>query len=166
MDARVKVLGVQNSYLNQLLYELRDAEIQLDRMRFRMNLHRMGVLMAYEISKSFTYKPHMVTTPLGTLEMNLLEEQPVLVSILRAGVPFHEGFLHLLDHADNGFISAYRHTTRGNKFIVKVEYTAVPELDQRTLVLLDPMIATGKSLVMSYKEMTEFGQPRMLSCVE
>ena len=159
MDARIKVLGAYNSYLNQLLYELRDASIQQDRMRFRINLNRIGSIMAYEVSKSLAYQPQAVTTPLGTLEMNLLQEQPVLTSILRAGVPFHEGFLHLFDQADNGFISAYRHTTQGNKFIVKVEYAAVPNLDGRTLLLLDPMIATGKSIVLSYKELLGFGQP-------
>jgi len=160
MDSRVYNLGGKDSYLNHILYELRDEHIQQDRLRFRHNLERLGELMAYEVSKNLSYEPREVVTPLGTLTMNVLAEQPVLVSILRAGVPFHLGFLRIFDHADNGFISAYRHHTKGNEFIVKVEYTAVPDITNRILILIDPMIATGKSVVLSYREIVEeAGQP-------
>ena len=160
MKARLHILGNSHSYINNLLYELRDETVQLDRMRFRVNMERIGMLMAHEVSRSLEYESREVTTPLGTLEMDLLAEQPVLVSILRAGIPFHQGFLNLWDHADNGFISAYRHHTSGNDFVVKVEYLAIPEITNRTLVLVDPMIATGRSLVLSYKEIVETaGQP-------
>ncbi|MEM9722474.1 MAG: uracil phosphoribosyltransferase [Bacteroidota bacterium] len=155
MDARITILGSNPSYINNLLRELRDEKIQADRMRFRSNMERVGMLMAYELSKELSYESQEITTPLGTLAMDLLAEQPVLVSILRAGLPFHQGFLKLFDNADNGFISAYRHHTRGNEFIVKVEYLAIPDITNRTLILVDPMIATGQSLVLSYKEVVE-----------
>lgn len=157
MDARTVVLGNKNSYLNQLLFELRDEQVQTDRMRFRTNMERIGEIMAYELSKSLNYESREVSTPLGTLEMNLLAEQPVLISILRAGIPLHQGFLRMLDRADNGFISAFRHHTKGNQFIVKVEYTAIPDVTNRDMVLIDPMIATGKSMVHSYEEILQFG---------
>lgn len=159
MDSRVTVVGGRRSVMNNILFELRDANKQQDRMRFRHNLQRVGELIAYEISKELDYESQTVTTPLGELEMDLMSAQPVLVSIMRAGVPFHDGFLRMFDQADNGFIAAYRHTTKGNEFIVKVEYTAVPELTGRDLILLDPMIATGKSLVLSYRELADQGRP-------
>lgn len=159
MDSQVHIISRQHSYLNNLLYEIRDVDIQQDRMRFRLNIERIGEILAFEISKSLSYHSQTVTTPLGELEMELLEEQPVIVSILRAGIPFHHGFLRMLDHADNGFISAYRHHTRGNEFIVKVEYMAVPSIAQRSIILVDPMIATGKSLALSYKSLLELGIP-------
>lgn len=155
MDSRITVIGKQNSYLNHVLYEMRAESIQTDRLRFRTNLQKMGEILAYEISKSFSYAKREVTTPLGTLDMELLEENPILISILRAGVPLHEGFLRFFDRADNGFISAYRHHTKGNEFIVKVEYMAVPTITDRELILIDPMIATGKSVVLSYQALVE-----------
>ncbi|RMG23916.1 MAG: uracil phosphoribosyltransferase [Bacteroidetes bacterium] len=160
MDSRITVIGKQNSYLNQVLYELRDENIQLDRLRFRNNLLKMGEILAYEISKHFTYTPRQVRTQLGTLEMNLLSEQPVLVSILRAGLSLHEGLLKFFDQADNGFISAFRHHTNGNQFIVKVQYQAAPDISGRDLILIDPMIATGKSAVLCHQALVESsGQP-------
>lgn len=128
-------------------------------MRFRYNLQRVGELMAYEMSKELEYEKALVTTPLGELEMDLISDPPVLISILRAGIPFHEGFLRMFDNADNGFVAAYRHTTKGNEFVVKVEYTAAPSLTGRTLILLDPMIATGKSLVDSYRAIADEERP-------
>ncbi len=159
MDTRVTVLGQGKSVLNHFLRELRDHEIQQDRMRFRRNLERVGEIMAYEISKQLPYHSEQVSTPLGELDMNLMDMPPVLVSVLRAGLPFHQGFLNMFDEADNGFIAAYRHTTKGNDFVVKVEYAATPELSGRTLILVDPMIATGRSLVLSYREITEDQEP-------
>lgn len=155
MDSRITVISKQNSYINHALHEMRDEKIQKDRLRFRTNLHKAGEIMAYEISKHFAYSTHEVTTPLGTLDMNLLDDHPILVSILRAGIPFHEGFLHLLDRADNGFISAYRHHTDGNEFEIKIEYMAVPDITNRDLILVDPMIATGRSIVLSYQALVE-----------
>lgn len=160
MDARIKIIGNRNSSLNHFLYELRSESIQQDRLRFRHNLERTGEILAYEMSREFAYEKQLVQTPLGELEIPLLAEQPVLVSILRAGVPFHQGFLRFWDQADNGFVSAYRKTTRGNEFVVKVEYLSVPELTNRTLVLVDPMIATGSSVVLSYQQIvSKGGQP-------
>lgn len=159
MDARVTHLGARNSYLNQVLFELRDIVVQQDRMRFRTNMEKIGELLAYEMSKEFTYEKQTVTTPLGELEMDLLVDQPVLISILRAGIPMHQGVLRILDRADNGFISAFRHHTRGNEFIVKVEYLAVPDLTGRSVVMIDPMIATGKSVVLAYQAVLEQGKP-------
>lgn len=163
MDKRVHILGNHSSYLNQILYQLRDENVQKDRLRFRTNLEKAGELLAYEISKFLKYEKQEVITPLGRLEMDLLVEQPVLVSILRAGLPLHQGFLRMLDMADNGFISAYRHHTHGNEFIVKVEYLAVPDVAGRDVILVDPMIATGKSMVLSIKELREaYGMPENL----
>jgi uracil phosphoribosyltransferase len=107
MDAKVKLLSRENSYLNHILQELRDEEIQQDRLRFRTNLNKVGELLAFEMSKALSYQAQEVTTPLGNLKINLLEDQPVVVSILRAGIALHEGVLRMLDRADNGFISAY-----------------------------------------------------------
>ncbi|MEM6806847.1 MAG: uracil phosphoribosyltransferase [Bacteroidota bacterium] len=159
MASQVTILNTEKSVLNQILYELRDREIQTDRMRFRKNLQRTGCLMAYEISKQLDYEEKEVTTPLGQLQMQLPVQSPVLVSILRAGLPLHEGFLDIFDKADNGFISAFRQHTAGNDFIVKVEYQAVPPLHSRDLILIDPMIATGQSIVLSYKSLMEAGTP-------
>ena len=162
MDGQVTLLNKNNSYLNHFLHELRDEKIQQDRLRFRNNLERIGEILAYEISKSLTYAPQEVTTPLGTLHIDLLADQPVIASILRAGVPMHQGFLRIFDRADNGFIGAYRHHTKGNDFIIKVEYQALPSLGGRDLIIVDPMIATGRSLEMSYRQLLEKGEPDRL----
>ena len=160
MDKRITVIGRENSLFNQFMYEMRSVDVQNDRMRFRKNLERCSQIMAYEVSKELNYAPQEVTTPLGSLEMNLVSDPPVLVSILRAGLPMHNGFLDFFDHADNGFISAYRHHTKGNDFIIKVEYLALPRIDDRTLIICDPMIASGRSIVLSYQAMVpEKGTP-------
>ncbi|MEM7035375.1 MAG: uracil phosphoribosyltransferase [Bacteroidota bacterium] len=151
MDKKLSVIGQENSCFNQFMYELRAVGVQDDRMRFRKNIFRCSQIMAYEVSKFFEYESQEVTTPLGSLEMDLSKDQPVLVSILRAGVPMHNGFLDFYDQADNGFISAYRHHTKGNEFIVKVEYLALPSVEGRVLMLIDPMIASGRSIVLSYQ---------------
>lgn len=151
MDKKLTIVGQDNSLFNQYLYELRSVGVQDDRMRFRKNLFRCSQIMAYELSKELDYHSQEVTTPLGGLEMDLLKNHPVLVSILRAGVPMHNGFLDFFDHADNGFISAYRKHTGGHEFIVKVEYLAMPSVEDRTLVLVDPMIASGKSIVLTHQ---------------
>lgn len=156
----MNILCRGNSIFTQIMSELRDSDIQTDRMRFRFNLERAGELLAYEISRHLQYENRTVTTPLGTLEVPVLASQPVLVGILRAGLPLHEGFLRIFDHADNGFISAYRQHTNENEFVIKVEYMACPEIDDRTLILIDPMIATGKSLYLSYQSLLALGKPR------
>lgn len=167
MDGKVTLLSRENSYLNHILHELRDEVLQQDRLRFRNNLEKVGEILAYEISKSLNYSPQEVTTPLGELEINLLVDQPVIVSILRAGIPLHNGVLRMFDKADNGFIAAYRHHTKGNDFIVKVEYRAMPRVGGRDLIIVDPMIATGKSLELSYKQLLEYGEPEnvYIACV-
>lgn len=161
MVQKITTIGKGNSVFNQFLYELREVSVQGDRMRFRQNIERCSEIMAYEISKGFDYESREVTTPLGTLDMDLVADDVVLVSILRAGVPMHYGFLRMFDKAENGFISAYRHHTKGNEFIVKVEYSAIPSLNGKTLLLIDPMIASGKSAVLSYQAIVpQYGKPK------
>ena len=157
---KVTILGRSSSLFSSILAELRDENIQKDRLRFRFNLERAGEILAYEISRSLSYSAKEVITPLGSLEMQVLSEQPVITSILRAGLPMHNGFLRMFDHADNGFISDYRQHTHGNEFIVKVEYMACPDLEDRVLIITDPMIATGKSLVLSYQSLLSYGKPK------
>jgi uracil phosphoribosyltransferase len=154
MDKKITIIGRENSIFNQFLYELREVNIQQDRMRFRKNLYRCSQIVAYELSKHMDFVTKPVTTPLGELEMQLPTEQPVLVSILRAGVPMHQGFLDFFDNADNGFISAYRQKTKGNDFVIKVEYAAMPSVEGRTVILIDPMIASGRSIALCAQAIT------------
>lgn len=167
MDGNVTLLNRKNSYINHILQELRDKVLQQDRLRFRNNLEKIGGILAYEISKSLDYQSQEVITPLGELDMDLLVDQPVIVSILRAGIPLHHGFLNMFDKADNGFVAAYRHHTKGNDFIVKVEYRAMPSIAGRNLIIVDPMIATGQSLELSYQQLLEYGEPAniYIACV-
>lgn len=151
MDKKIKILSEGNSVLNRFLFEMRDVQVQKDRHRFRFNIERISEIIAYEISKEFRYETRTVTTPLGELEMSLPASEPVIVSILRAGIPMHNGFLRTFDHADSGFISAFRHHTKGNEFVIKVEYAAMTNLTDRTVILVDPMLATGRSIEMCYK---------------
>lgn len=155
----VKVIGDTNSIFNQFLLEMRSEVLQQDRMRFRLNLKRAGSILAYEISKDLEYYTNLVTTPLGELNMQTLKSNPIIISILRAGLPLHEGVLSVFDNSDNGFISAYRQHTREDEFIIKVEYLACPEIGNKTVILCDPMIATGQSIVKSYKAILEKGTP-------
>ena len=153
-------LGNKNSLLNQFLSEIRDEEIQLDRMRFRQNLERLGEIFAYEISKGMEYEQKEITTPLGVSNMNLLKEQPVLATIFRAGLPLHQGLLNFYDQADNAFISAYRRYQKSEKFEIRIEYASSPDLDNRILIISDVMLATGASAVMAYKELLNYGKPK------
>ncbi len=141
----------QNSIINQFMSELRDKNIQQDRMRFRRNLERIGEIMAYEISRTLNYRAQAITTPLGTKDMNLPADQVVLATILRAGLGFHQGFLSYFDHAENAFISAYRQYSNETDFDIHVEYIASPSLDNKVMILADPMLATGKSMELCYK---------------
>lgn len=149
----ITILTKENSIANHFLAELRDHNIQKDRMRFRRNLERLGEIMAYEISKTFTYEPTTVETPLGIANANLLTEQPVLGTLLRAGLPFHQGFLNVFDQADNAFIATYRHTKKSGEFEIHKKYASACNLDDRIVIIADPMLATGHSLVVACKDL-------------
>jgi uracil phosphoribosyltransferase len=155
----LNILGNQNSIVNQYISELRDVEIQKDRLRFRKNLERLGEIFAYEISKHLPYTLREVTTPLGIATVPVLKEQPIIGTILRAGIPFHQGLLNIFDNADNAFISAYRKHHKDGSFDIKLEYVSTPRLDNRVLILSDPMLATGSSIVTTYKTLLERGTP-------
>jgi uracil phosphoribosyltransferase len=156
----VHELSKHHSIFNQFLAELRDVEIQKDPMRFRQNLQRIGQIMALEVSKVLTYKPIEVVTPLGIAEISLLEEQPVLCSILRAGLPMHQGFLDYFDRAENAFATAYRRHHKGGDFEIEVEYVSSPVLTDRELIIIDPMLATGASIELVYKSLLAKGIPK------
>jgi uracil phosphoribosyltransferase len=140
-------LGKNNSLLNHWVAELRDVNVQSDRMRFRRNIERIGEVAAYELSKTLNFKSVDVKTPLGIATTPLLNEQPVLATILRAGLPLHQGMLNYFDKADNAFISAYRKHHPDGSFEISLEYLSCPDLNNRILILCDPMLATGASLV-------------------
>ena len=151
----------QDSLFNHILAEIRDVEIQQDRMRFRRNLERIGEIMAYEISKTMEYELKEVVTPLGVKEVRVLTEQPVLATILRAGLPFHNGMLNMFDRADNAFIAAYRKYDKDDDSEIRVEYFSSPELDGRVLVVCDPLLATGESLVKTIEGLFgDFQEPK------
>ncbi|SDM87852.1 uracil phosphoribosyltransferase [Siphonobacter aquaeclarae] len=154
------VLAEQSSVGNHFIAELRDVQIQQDPLRFRRNLERLGEILAYEISKTLVFSKTSVNTPLGTSETFLLAQQPVLAVILRASLPFHQGFLNFFDRAENAFIGAYRGPhVEGEDFTVELEYLSSPDLTGKTLILIDPMLATGKSLEQSYRSLLRYGIP-------
>lgn len=153
-------LSEQHSIFNAYVSEIRDANIQKDPLRFRENIRRMGMILGYEVSKRLEFEAKSVVTPLGIAEVPQLTEQPVVASILRAGVPLHLGVLDLFDRADNAFISAYRKTNADHSFDIEVEYLASPSLDNRVLLLCDPMLATGRSMVLCYRALQERGIPK------
>ena len=146
----VKILNKENTILNKFLAEMRDKSIQKDSMRFRRNMERVAEVMAYEISKKLNYKTKMVETPLGIAAVESISDKVVIATILRAGLPFHQGFLNFFDDADNGFVSAYRKSRPDGSFIVDVEYVSTSSLAGKTLILVDPMLATGTSLMLVY----------------
>lgn len=147
------------SVLNCFIAEIRDKDIQKDRMRFRRNLERIGEIFAYEISKTLNYKTVEVTTPLGISECRIPKDQMVLATILRAGLPLHNGLLNYFDGAQNAFIAAYRKYGKDNKFDIKLEYVTSPSIDGKVLVLADTMLATGASVVLAYQKLLEDGSP-------
>lgn len=167
----MKVINMSDapSILEQYVMELRDVAIQHDRMRFRRNLERIGEMQAYEISKWLGYSQKFVQTPLGVATANTPDDSIVLATVFRAGLPLHQGFLNVFDHAENAFVSAYRYyKDDGCREVgVHVEYIASPNLDGKTLVLVDPMLATGESLVLALEALMEKGVPRrvIISCV-
>ena len=151
------------SLVSQYLAEMRDTSIQTDRLRFRRNLERLGEIFAYEISKTLDYRKEAVNTPLGvSAECDVLDEKIVLATIFRAGVPFHQGFLRYLDNAENAFVSAYRKYKEKESFDICIEYLASPCLDGKTLILCDPMLATGASMELSYRALLTKGTPAKL----
>lgn len=158
-------LSEQNSLICTWVSELRDVTVQNDRMRFRRNLQRIAEVAAYEISKTLDWEAYDAETPLGTAIGLKLKKQPVLANILRAGLPMHEGLLNYFDKADNAFISAYRKHHRDGSFEIKLEYVSCPDLEGRVLILADPMLATGSSLVKTIEELREEGEPSQIHIV-
>ncbi len=159
-------LTQENSLLNTFISEIRDVSIQKDSMRFRRNIERIGEVLGYELSKTLNYKSSRVETPLGNCKIDLLENDIVLCSILRAGVPLHNGLLNYFDDAENAFISAYRqHKEHPESFEIIVEYLACPSLENKTLILADPMLATGQSLVATFEALKPFGTPKNIHLV-
>lgn len=161
----VHQLNLDNSIFNTFIAELRDKEIQKDPLRFRRNLERIGEVFAYEISKKLPFTPTSVQTPLGVAKEQLISEQPVLATILRAGLPLHIGLLNYFDRGENAFISAYRKQTEGADFEVEIEYLSSPRIDDKILILNDPMLASGASMVLAYEAMLSKGQPKHLHVV-
>jgi uracil phosphoribosyltransferase len=156
-------LSQHNSILNHFISELRDIEVQKDSMRFRKNLERISEIMAYEMSKELSYELTKVNTPLGTTQVPQIKNQIVIGSILRAGLTMHQGVLNYFDHAENAFISAYREEgTESNEIKVHVEYLASPDLNDKTLILVDPMLATGTSLLLTLEAMKKNGTPSQI----
>jgi uracil phosphoribosyltransferase len=153
-------LSLQNSIFNQFIAEIRDADIQKDSMRFRKNLERIGEVFAYEISKVLPYKEEETSTPLGIATTRKLADQPVIAVILRAGLPMHTGMLNYFDRAQNAFISAYRRHHKNNSFEIMLEYLACPDLNDKTVILCDPMLASGSSVIVTYKALLAKGQPK------
>ncbi len=158
-------LSKQSSVLNMYMAELRDINVQQDSMRFRTNIERIGAIMAYEISKKMEYVVQEVTTPLGIAQVPVLKNQPVIATILRAGLPLHNGMLGVLDKAENAFISAFRHHHKDGTFEVHVDYMACPNLEGKELILCDPMLATGTSMVLTYQALLRRGKPKHIHVV-
>jgi uracil phosphoribosyltransferase len=162
----IHTLSESASLCSQFLAEIRDKSIQQDAQRFRRNLERIGEVFAYEISKVLEYETSEVETPLGIAQCPQLTQQPVLASILRAGLPLHQGLLNYFDHAENTFISAYRkHHGDADTFDVEIEYLSSPSLDDKVVILCDPMLATGTSMVLAYKALLQRGTPRHIHVV-
>ncbi|OJV54891.1 MAG: uracil phosphoribosyltransferase [Bacteroidetes bacterium 43-16] len=159
-------LSAQNSLVSNWMQEIRSVEVQKDKMRFRRNTERIGEIAAYEISKMLSFKEVEVVTPLGLKKQQVLEKQPVLATILRAGVPLHHGLLNYFDHADAAFIAAYRkHNKNDGTFEIEQNYVTCPDLEGRILIIADPMLATGASLLLAIQGLLEFGRPEQIHIV-
>ena len=159
------LLSDTTSIGNHFMAELRDAQLQQDSMRFRRNLERLGEIFAYEMSKGMQYEDTEFETSLGTANVPVLKEMPVLATILRAGIPLHQGLLNYFDRADSAFISAYRKTTKGGNFVIEMEYVSTPSLNNKIVVVADPMLATGMSMVLCCKELIRQYQIKELHIV-
>ena len=158
---QIHYLSENNSVLNHFLGQIRNVNVQKDSMRFRRNIERIGEIMAYELSKNLHYKNIEIQTPLGIKKTTEIQDQLVLCSILRAGLTMHLGFLNYFDNVENGFVSAYRnHYNNDDLFDIKVEYQAVPDIADKNLILIDPMLATGQSMVAVFNKLLEKGQPK------
>ncbi len=155
------ILSQENSVLGKFIAEIRDHKIQKDSMRFRRNLERIAEITAYEISKQLNYKEQSVETPLGEARVAMIDDQIVVATILRAGLPYHQGFLNYFDDASNAFVAAYRKSHKDNSFEVKVEYISCGDIEGKILILADPMLATGSSLVLAHRALCQKGgEPR------
>ncbi|WP_432280184.1 uracil phosphoribosyltransferase [Urechidicola vernalis] len=157
--------SIKKSILNKFISEIRDVNLQKDSLRFRRNIERIGEILGYEMSQVLNYSNQEITTPLGVKPIELITEELVLCSILRAGLPLHNGLLNYFDDVENAFVSAYRKHTSEANFTIKVEYLASPSFDGKTLILADPMLATGRSLVETYKAMLKNGVPKQTHIV-
>lgn len=155
----IRNLSQHNSILNQFIAEIRDQDIQKDSMRFRKNLERIGEIFAYEISKTLEFVEVQTSTPLGIADTKQLVNQPVIATILRAGLPLHLGILNFFDRAQNAFISAYRKHHKNNTFDIMLDYVACPDIDGKVLILCDPMLASGSSIALAYQELLRNGTP-------
>ncbi len=158
-------LSEQHSIANRFIAELRSTQIQKDRMRFRRNLERLGEVMAYELSKKLKYQPSEVETPLGIADTAEPMHKVILATILRAGLPMHQGMLHYFDDADNAFISAYRKHHKDGTFEINVEYVSCPDIEGKVLVIIDPMLATGASMALAAEAMLRHGRPESVHFV-
>jgi len=158
-------LGKRHTIFNHFIREIRDVNIQNDSMRFRRNIERIGEVFAYEISKEMEYENKDITTPLGISTETLMIEKPVLATILRAGLPLHQGLLNYFDDSDSSFISAYRKHKKGGEFEIKIEYMSSPDLNGKTLILCDPMIASGTSMIMAIEAILSKGKPKHIHIV-
>ncbi|WP_163716317.1 uracil phosphoribosyltransferase [Mangrovibacterium lignilyticum] len=156
---KIHNLSESTSIFNHYLSEIRDEAIQKDPLRFRRNLQRLGELFAYEISKTMDYRLADVKTPLGIAKVPVLEQQPVLATILRAGLPLQQGLLNVFDRAENAFISAYRKYDEEGEFHIEFEYLATPDLNEKVVMITDPMLASGASMEIAYKAMMQKGEP-------
>lgn len=161
----IKILGNTHSILDQYLSEIRDVTIQSDPLRFRDNLNRIGEIFAYEISKELSFKISDVQTPLGIAKVPTIEQQPVLATILRAGLAIHNGLLRIFDRAENCFISAFRKYTDKEEFEIEFEYMASPSLENKVVILSDPMLASGKSMEIGYQALFSKGTPKHVHLV-
>ncbi|HSD08614.1 uracil phosphoribosyltransferase [Flavobacterium sp.] len=158
---KIHYLSEKNSVLNHFLGQIRNVTVQKDSMRFRRNIERIGEIMAYEISQTLSYKSVAITTPLGVKETTEIADQLVLCSVLRAGLNLHQGFLNYFDNAENGFISAYRHHPNNDHYFdILVEYEAITDIVNKNLLLVDPMLATGQSLVAVFNKLIDRGKPK------
>ncbi|MDR0659829.1 MAG: uracil phosphoribosyltransferase [Prevotellaceae bacterium] len=155
----LNIVGEKSSVFNRFMQEIRDIRIQKDPMRFRINLERIGEVFAYEISKRMESEKISVETPLGVADIEVPKPPIVLATILRAGLPLHQGMLRMFDRAENAFITAYRKYSKDNSFEIKIEYLSCPSLDNKLLIVADPMIATGASMYLTYRALLEKGMP-------
>ena len=162
---KINNLGKNNTIFNHFISEIRDVNIQLDSMRFRRNIERIGEVFAYEISKEINYTNVNITTPLGVSNESLMLDTPVLATILRAGIPLHQGLLNYFDKSDSAFISAYRKHTSDDNFEIKIEYMSSPDLNNKIVILCDPMIASGSSMVMAMQAILSKANPSYIHVV-